>query len=68
MPWKVVKDEPRCIARSKSKRWGVVAKTDNSLAGCHATESGAKQQLAALYANEGKTAKGLFNKVKRLHP
>ena len=48
MPYKVTKDD-RCEA---GKPFGVVKETDNELMGCHATESDAHDQMAALYANE----------------
>lgn len=51
MPWKIVKNEPRCVKRNKSKTWGVVNKENNRLMGCHASEDAAKAQLAALNTN-----------------
>jgi len=48
MPYKVIKDD-RCDA---GKPFGVVKEADDELMGCHATESDANAQLAALYANE----------------
>lgn len=63
MPWKIVKNEPRCLARSKSKPWGVVKSDDNALEGCHATEASARKQQAALYASENK----LVTFIRRIH-
>jgi hypothetical protein len=51
MPWNVSKTD-RCPA---SKPWGVMGgSTGDRLAGCHPTEDAAKQQQAALYAQESK--------------
>ena len=49
VPWHVVKNHAEC---SDGKPWAVVKDADGSVAGCHASESSAKDQLAALYASE----------------
>jgi HK97 family phage prohead protease len=51
MPWHIAKSSS-CPA---SKPYGVIKDSDDSVAGCHASEASAKKQLAALYANEGKS-------------
>lgn len=48
MPWDV-KQSDQCPA---DKPWAVIKKADGSIEGCHPTEDAAKQQQAALYANE----------------
>jgi len=50
MPWKIESDNPECSG------WAVVAESDGKVMGCHKTEGDAKAQLAALYANEEKSA------------
>lgn len=50
MPWHKVQGHGQCPT---SKPWAVVKDSDGSVAGCHASESDADDQLAALYANEG---------------
>lgn len=51
MPWHIAKSSS-CPA---SKPWAVIKDSDDSVAGCHASEASAKKQLAALYANEEKS-------------
>jgi uncharacterized protein len=48
MPWHVAKSS-RC---GPSKPWAVLKDSDDSVAGCHATEEAAQAQMAALYAKE----------------
>lgn len=55
MPWHVAKSE-KC---SVSKPWAVIKDSDDSVAGCHATEDAAKSQLAALYASEQRSTMDL---------
>lgn len=49
MPWSVRKDD-EC---PPSKPWAVIKDSDNSKVACHETEESAKEQVKALYANEG---------------
>lgn len=56
MPWHVTEDD-RCPT---SRPWGVVKDDDGELEGCHATQDDAKDQLAALYANEDDRAGGVM--------
>jgi hypothetical protein len=56
MPWHIEKSASKC---SPSKPWAVVKDSDGSVAGCHETETGAKEQLKALYANDS-TDIGVF--------
>lgn len=49
MPWHKVKNHSECPA---SKPVAVVKDADGTVAGCHASESSANRQLAALYASE----------------
>ncbi len=49
MPWHKVPESSKCPT---SKPWAVVKDSDGSVAGCHATEAEADDQLAALYASE----------------
>lgn len=49
MPWHVAKSS-QC---GPSKPWAVIKDADGSVAGCHATEESANEQMAALYAKEG---------------
>lgn len=49
MPYDKVKDHPDCPT---SKPIGVVKESDGELMGCHTTEEGADDQIAALYAQE----------------
>lgn len=51
MPWHVAKSS-KCPA---SKPWACIKNTDGTIEGCHATKEAARKQMAALYANEGKT-------------
>ena len=48
MPWEVVPDHPACPLE---RPFGVV-KDDGELEGCHRTETGAAEQVQALYASE----------------
>jgi hypothetical protein len=48
MPYKIVKNHESC---PDSKPWAVVNKDTGAKVGCHNTETSAKKQLAALYAN-----------------
>jgi 2'-5' RNA ligase len=50
VPWHKVHNHGKCPS---GKPWAVVKDADGSVAGCHATESEANDQLAALYASEG---------------
>ena len=56
MPWHVAKSAS-CPA---GKPWAVIKDSDNSVAGCHATEDDANDQLRALYANDSE------NSIKRV--
>lgn len=49
MPWHVVSEHSDCPA---DRPWAVVKDADGSVVGCHASESEANDQMAALYANE----------------
>lgn len=49
MPWDIVQSHSECPDDSP---WGVVKREDGELEGCHATQSEAEDQLAALYASE----------------
>jgi hypothetical protein len=49
MPWHIERQHTGCPA---GKPWAVVQDADGSVAGCHASETDAEEQLAALYANE----------------
>lgn len=50
MPWHKVHGHSGC---TDGKPWAVIKDSDGSVAGCHATEKEADDQLAALYAAEG---------------
>lgn len=50
MPWHKVHGHSGC---TDDEPWAVVKDSDGSVAGCHATEKEADDQLAALYAAEG---------------
>lgn len=50
MPWHKVHGHSGC---TDGKPWAVIKDSDESVAGCHATEKEADDQLAALYAAEG---------------
>lgn len=49
VPWHKVHNHSGCA----SGEWAVVKDSDGSVAGCHGSEAGADEQLAALYASEG---------------
>lgn len=49
VPWHIDRDHSEC---SDGEPYAVVKDADGSVAGCHATEAAAEQQLAALYAAE----------------
>lgn len=49
MPWHKVKNHSDC---PPGNPWAVVKDADGTVSGCHATESSANRQLAALYASE----------------
>jgi len=49
MPWHTVQGHSGCPS---SEPWAVVKDSDGSVAGCHASEQEANDQLAALYAAE----------------
>lgn len=51
MPWHVSKSS-EC---GSSEPWAVIKDSDGSVEGCHATKAQAEDQMAALYASEGKT-------------
>lgn len=53
MPWHKVKGHAEC---TDGKPWAVVKDATGEVAGCHASESDADSQLAALYANESADA------------
>jgi len=53
MPWHVESNNPEC------EGFAVVKDSDGSVAGCHDTEADALDQLAALYANEAASARGV---------
>jgi hypothetical protein len=50
VPWHVAHNHSGCPA---GKPWAVVKDGTSDVAGCHASQSDANDQLAALYANEG---------------
>lgn len=60
MPWHVEKSD----SCPPSKPYAVVKDADGSAEGCHATREAARRQLAALYAQEGKTVKTLTLEAK----
>lgn len=49
VPWHITQGHAECPEGSP---WAVVKDADGSVAGCHASESAAQDQLAALYASE----------------
>jgi hypothetical protein len=49
VPWHIVQDHAEC---PEGEPWAVVKDADGSVAGCHASQSAANDQLAALYASE----------------
>lgn len=49
IPWHIEKGGGSCSA----SQWAVIKDDDGSTAGCHDSEQSAKDQMAALYANEG---------------
>lgn len=49
MPWHKVENHADC---AEGESWGVVQDDTGELMGCHASESSADEQLAALYATE----------------
>jgi len=49
VPWHIVQGHAECPEGSP---WAVVKDADGSVAGCHASEAAANDQLAALYASE----------------
>ena len=51
MPWHVAQSTD-C---PESKPWAVIKDADGEIEGCHETEDAAKQQMAALYANEDRS-------------
>lgn len=53
MPWHIVHGHAEC---SDGKPWAVVKDSTGDVAGCHASESEANDQLQALYANESAAA------------
>lgn len=53
VPWHISKNHSSCPA---SKPYAVVKDADGSVAGCHASNSDAQSQLAALYASEADSA------------
>lgn len=54
VPWHVARNSSKCPS---SKPYAVVKDADGSVAGCHATEASANDQLRALYASEPKMAR-----------
>src|SRR3546814_1026254 len=50
VPYDVVQDHPDCAADTP---WAVTKQDTGDLMGCHATEADAREQQAALYAEEG---------------
>lgn len=62
MPWHITSDHPDCSG------FAVVLDSDNSVAGCHDTESDAQAQLRALYATESKTVNRSVAYIKALTP
>lgn len=50
VPYSIVQDHPDCGADTP---WAVTQDADGELLGCHTTEAAAKEQQAALYAEEG---------------
>jgi hypothetical protein len=64
MPWNIKQGAAGC------KGYAVVKEGTNELVGCHDSETKAKAQLRALYANVGKTKMGngfpiVFLKLKK---
>lgn len=55
MPWHMVENHAEC---AEGEPWAVVQDSTGELAGCHASEQSASEQIAALYAseNEAKSA------------
>jgi hypothetical protein len=53
VPWHIVQGHAEC---PEGRPWAVVKDADGSVAGCHASESAANDQLAALYASENEAA------------
>jgi hypothetical protein len=66
MPWHKVKGHKQCPA---SKPWAVVKDKDGKVVGCHASESRANKQLAALHVSEEKRMSepnGVLTKIRGL--
>lgn len=55
VPWHIVQDHAEC---PEGEPWAVVKDADGSIAGCHASEAAANDQLAALYASESEATVG----------
>jgi 2'-5' RNA ligase len=58
VPWHIVQDHAEC---PEGEPWAVVKDADGSVAGCHASESAADDQLAALYASESQATGDVVN-------
>lgn len=61
MPWHVEESHDACPA---SRPWAVVKDADGEVEGCHATQSEAQDQVAALYANEGGGMNARIDKIR----
>lgn len=57
MPWSVKSEHSECPA---SEPFAVVKDDDGKAVGCHVSRDKAEKQVAALYANEGETARSRF--------
>lgn len=60
MPWHIEEGADGCPAE---KPFAVIKDADGSVAGCHADEASARDQVAALYANEGGKGEAVFLKA-----
>lgn len=61
MPWRV-EHSPSC---PPSRPWAVVNQASGATEGCHASQSAARRQMAALYANESSARSGRMD-IKQL--
>lgn len=65
MPWSIVQDHGDCPA---SRPWAVVKQDDGQVEGCHETESAAKNQLAALNAQEANSMSEILTELRSAPP
>lgn len=65
MPWHVESDHGSCPA---SRPWAVVKDDDGEVEGCHATQSDAQNQLAALNAQEENSMTALLSELRAAPP